>query len=130
MLVERAPAFDIFLLLRRLQGGQAKMAWQSILAETQRNEDLVFPFIGLLLREARLLWQLKAGEKPYLFPSDANLKRELSSRLGFAALAAIWDFAHTAELSVKSGQNTPSQALDILVAELTLLFDATAKHAA
>jgi DNA polymerase-3 subunit delta len=130
VLVDNTPAFDIFLLLRRLQGGQTKAVWQSIQAQTQHNEDLIFPFIGLLLREARLLWQLKAGENPYLFPSDASVKRELSMRLGFASMAAIWDAAHTAELSVKSGQNTPLQALDRLIAELTLLFDATARRAA
>ena len=36
--------------------------------------------------------------------------------------AKLWDAMHTAELSVKSGRRSPSQALDALMGDLTLLF--------
>ena len=47
---------------------------------------------------------------------------ETASRLGAAGLAKLWDAMHTAELSVKSGRRSPSQALDALMGDLTLLF--------
>lgn len=121
-LVEHSPAFDIFALLRHLQAGRAEAVWESILREESLNEDLVFPLSGLLLREARILWQLKAGEKPYLHPQEAQAKRDLAMRLGFSGLSTLWELALTAEYSIKSGQLSPQQALHALISGLTQLF--------
>ena len=55
-------------------------------------------------------------------PSDQQAKQQTASRLGAAGLAKLWDAMHTAELSVKSGRRSPSQALDALMGDLTLLF--------
>ncbi len=120
--VEHAPDFDIFAFLRQIQAGKSAEVWKTVLREEQRSDDLIFPLLGLLQREARLLWQLRAGESPYLHPASAAAKREAALRLGFTGLTALWDAMHTAELSVKSGARSPAQALDALLGELTRLF--------
>ena len=122
MLVEHSPAFDIFSLLRHMQAGRSLAVWQQVLGEEHQQEDMVFPLAGLLLREARILWQLKAGEKPYLHPQDAQAKRELASRMGFTSLARLWELALSAEYAIKSGQYNPEQALHALIAGLGQVF--------
>ena len=120
--VEQAPAFDIFALLRQIQAGNAAAVWKTVLQEERQGDELIFPLLSLLQREARLLWQLRAGESPYLHPSSAAAKREAAARVGFTGLAALWEAMHTAELSIKSGTRTPSQALDALVGDLSRIF--------
>ena len=120
--VALAPTFDIFAFLRQVQGGNAAAMWKALLLEQRQNDDLIFPLLGLLQREARLLWQLRAGESPYLHPASAAAKRETAARLGFTGLTALWDAMHTAELAIKSGARTSAQALDALLGELTQIF--------
>ena len=120
--IEHAPAFDMFAFLRQLQSGNAAAVWQTLLREERQSDDLIFPLLSLLQREARLLWQLRAGESPYMHPSAAAAKRETAMRIGFTGLSALWEAMHTAELSIKSGARTPSQALDALLGDLTRLF--------
>jgi DNA polymerase-3 subunit delta len=43
-------------------------------------------------------------------------------RLGFTGLAAWWEAMYTAELAIKSGARTPSQALDAMLGDLTRIF--------
>ena len=122
--VEHAPDFDIFSFLRQIQAGNAAAVWKTVLQEERQSDELIFPLLGLLQREARLLWQLRAGESPYLHPSAAASKREAAVRLGFTGLAALWEAMYTAEYSIKSGNRSPAQALDALLGELTRLFSA------
>jgi DNA polymerase-3 subunit delta len=119
--VEHAPAFDVFAFLRQVQGGQTAM-WRTLLQEERRNDALIFPLLGLMQREARLLWRLRAGESPSLHPASAAAKREAAARLGCPGLANWGEAMHTAELAIKSGARTPAQALDALLGELTLIF--------
>jgi DNA polymerase-3 subunit delta len=120
--VEPASSFDLFVFLRQVQSGKTADMWRTLLQEERQNDDLIFPLLGLLQREARLLWQLRAGESPYLHPASASAKREAASRLGFTGLAAWWEAMHTAELAIKSGARTPSQALDAMLGDLTRIF--------
>lgn len=116
------PDFNIFQFLRQLQSGQTDAVWQQMLREQARGDDTIFPLLGLLVREARILWQVAAGDPVYVRPQELAAKKQTAARLGPVGLARLWDAAHTAELSIKSGQRSPAQALNALVADLTLLF--------
>jgi DNA polymerase-3 subunit delta len=119
--VHHVPSFDIFSFLRHMQNGRAASAWKNLLQDDQ-GEERIFPLLGLMQREARLLWQLRAGESPYVPASSEQEKRRIAMRLGFTGLTAMWEAMQAAEYAVKSGARTPSQALDALIGELTRLF--------
>lgn len=118
------PRFNIFRFLRLVQDGKAREAWIDILHARQESETLLFPFLALLLREARLLWQISQGETPWVQRGDMDAKRKLASRLGHEGLARFFHLLFKADLSVKSGERRPEQALEALVADLALLFGA------
>ena len=120
--VETVPAFDIFAFARQVQSGNTAAMWQTLIREKRRNDELIFPLLGLLQREARLLWQLRADESPYLHPAAAAAKREAAVKLGFTGLAALWEAMYAAESAIKSGARTPAQALDALLGDLTRIF--------
>ena len=120
--VSPTTEFNVFAFLRQLQAGQAASVWKSILEEQSKGEEPLFYLLAMLQREARQLWQILAGEQVRMGPSDQQAKQQTASRLGAAGLARLWDAMHTAELSVKSGRRSPSQALDALMGDLTLLF--------
>ena len=115
------PAFDIFRFLRLVQGGRVQNAWTDVLRARRENEGLLFPLIGLLIRDARLLWQLLQGENVRMHPAEADAKRKLAFRLGHKGLTRLFELVFLADLSVKSGERQPEQALDALVADLSLL---------
>lgn len=117
-----AQDFNIFQFLRQLTSGQTEAVWRQTLAEQTKGDELIFPLLGLLQREARLLWQSLSGDAASVRPQDLQAKKQLASRLGPAGLTRLWDAMHTAELSIKSGRSSPAQALNELVGELTLLF--------
>lgn len=116
--------FNVFTLLKQIQSGQSREVWRTVLEEQAKGEDPLFYLLAMLQREARQLWQILAGEQVYVRPQDLSDKKRTASRLGGAGLAALWDAMHTAELTVKSGRNTPAQALDSLIGKLTMLFAA------
>lgn len=118
--VSASGEFNIFAFLRQLQSGQTATVWKSILAEQAKGEEPLFYLLALLQREARQLWQALAGEQ-VRGPSD-QAKQQTASRLGVTGLCRLWDAMHAAELAVKSGRRSPPQALDALMADLTLLF--------
>jgi len=119
------PAFDIFRFLRLIQGGKIQNAWISVLHARRTNDGLLFPLLGLLIREARLLWQLLQGESVRTHPAELDAKRKLAFRLGYEGLTRLFGLLFLADVSVKSGERQPEQALDALVADLTLLLAAT-----
>ena len=75
-----------------------------------------------MAREARLLWQLQAGDKVFVPQFVENEKRRLASRVGFAGLCRMFAELQKAELSVKTGARQPLQAMEELVASLSLVF--------
>ncbi|MDR2695892.1 MAG: DNA polymerase III subunit delta [Deltaproteobacteria bacterium] len=119
------PAFDIFRFLRLMQGGRVQNAWTDVLRARRENEGLLFPLLGLLIREARLLWQLLQGEGVRAHPAELDAKRKLAFRLGYDGLTKLFSLLFLADLSVKSGERQPEQALDALVADVSLLLAAT-----
>lgn len=121
-LLSHEPDFNIFTLIRQLQAGQAAQVWQTVLREQNKGEELIFPLLGLLQREARMCWQVLHNDTERLFSRDVESRREPCRRLGVAGLVGLWDAMHNAELSIKTGRQSPSQALDTLIGELSLLF--------
>lgn len=121
-LVVHEPDFSIFSLIRQMQSGQSAEAWKTVLREQARGEELIFPLLGLLQREARFCWQVLHGETGRMNPRDADNRKDLAARLGVAGLVGMWDAMHAAELAIKSGRLNPSQALDSLMGELGVVF--------
>ena len=121
-MAESAPEVIIFEFIRHLQSGNSAVVWRTLLREGDGGESLLFPLLALLTREARLLWQIQAGENVWLPQQTANLKRSLASRLGTSGLANLFAALMEAEWAVKSGRRQPLQALEELVGSLTLAF--------
>lgn len=124
-LVAHNPDFNIFTLIRQLQSGQPSQtaaAWQTVLREQAKGEELIFPLLGLMQREARFIWQTLHNETERMNPRDADSRRALATTLGVKGLADLWDAMHGAELAIKSGRLNPAQALDAFMGELTRLF--------
>lgn len=85
---------------------------------------MLFYFLTMLVREARILWQLALGEEKVVGapPFALDRKRPLAQRMGPDRLAVIWDLALEAELGVKSGEHSPDQAFERLLAGMAELF--------
>ncbi len=82
-----------------------------------------------MAREARILWQMNAGEKVFVPQYVENEKRRLAARVGFEGLSRIFSSLRKAEFSVKSGARQPLQAMEELVADLSLTFAASREEA-
>ncbi len=121
-MAESAPEVIIFEVIRHLQSGNSAAVWRTLLREGDGGESLLFPLLALLAREARLLWQIQAGENVWLPQQTAHLKRSLAARLGTSGLVKLFAALMEAEWAVKSGRRQPLQALEELVGGLTLAF--------
>ncbi|TVM15365.1 DNA polymerase III subunit delta [Oceanidesulfovibrio indonesiensis] len=120
-----APDIDIFGFIQALQKGTASVTvWRQVFADRLSGEGMLFPLLSLLAREARILWQIDAGETQAvrLPPSVMRAKEGLARQLGRTRIAALFDLALEAEYGVKSGERTPEQALERLVAGMAALF--------
>lgn len=116
------PEVIIFDFIRHLQTGNTAKVWKTLLSEGDGGESMLFPLLALLAREARLLWQVQAGENVYLPQHIAGAKRALATKLGTGGLGRVFRVLMEAEWAVKSGRRQPLQALEELVAELTHVF--------
>ena len=116
------PDILIFEFIRHLQAGNAAEVWRTLLREGDGGESLLFPLLALLVRDARQLWQIQAGESIWLPQQTAHLKRSLASRLGTSGLVRLFAVLMDAEWAVKSGRRQPVQALEELVGSLSRLF--------
>ncbi len=121
-MTEFTPEAVIFDVIRQLENGNARAVWKTMLREGDGGESLLFPLLTLMAREARLLWQMNAGDKVFVPQFVENEKRRLASRVGFEGLCRIFSALQKAELSVKSGARQPLQAMEELVATLSLEF--------
>ncbi len=122
--IEQSQEISIFELLRGIQQRQenAPAVWRRILEDRLSGENMVFAFNAVVLREARQLWQLLAGESPPMPPSLIAQKRATAQNLGFAGISRLWELALTADKGIKSGEFNPEQAFEMLAAQLFLLF--------
>lgn len=121
-LINHTSNLDIFAFIKALQNGNAPLVWREVLREKGSGDSLVFPFLGMLVREARLLWQLLVGEEVKLPPYILDEKKRMAQQLGHIALAQIWNIALEAERGIKTGERNTDQAMDAMVANLSSLF--------
>ena len=123
--VDPSINLDIFALMRMLQKGENTAgAWEKIFKDQVSGRDGLFPFLGLLHREARILWHLANNEqnKIFLFPGEKKEKTAMAGRLGREKIALLWNMIMEAEMGVKSGTVLPEQAMENLAANLCRLF--------
>ena len=117
---------DIFAFIRALQGqGQEVSVWRTLLRNhLGSNADMVMPFLALLLREARILWQLQAGEgdKVWMPGKVKAEKSKMASRLGPHRLGRMWAMILEAESGIKSGDLSQSQAQELVVSRMMQVF--------
>lgn len=115
-----SPDCNIFALLRNVMSGNLPAVWKELARNRDGGESLLFPLLSLMARDLRQLWQILAGEDVRLFSQDAGLKKSLAQRLGMAGVARGLAAVADAEFSVKSGRVAPDQALEFLLASMTI----------
>lgn len=123
--VSSHPDMDIFLFLQSLQQGRRiTSAWDKIFRDQNRGEETLFQFMGLLLREARIMWQLETGQDRLvkLHPGIRRQKSALAGTLGKTRISMLWDLALEAESGVKSGRFSTDHAMENLTSKLIKLF--------
>jgi len=124
-LLAHTPDIDIFAFIDALQKDSAAgMVWQKVLTQQLSGRGFLFQFLAMLVREARIMWQLAHQEQGGVrLPQNVlQAKQRLAQQLGGRRIAHIWDLALEAELRVKTGEAGEDQALELLIAELSRLF--------
>jgi DNA polymerase-3 subunit delta len=98
--------------------------WREIFDKELAGEEMIFPFLGLLLYEARIMWRLATGDAAdvRLPPFVLQKKEAMARRLGSKGLTRLFEAAFTAEAGIKSGARRPDQAMEYLTAELFRIF--------
>ncbi len=121
-MTEFTPEAVIFDVIRLLEHGHDSKVWNMLLREGDGGESLFFPLLTLMAREGRMLWQMLAGDKVYCPQYVEDEKRRIATELGFSGMARLFAALAHAEFVVKSGAMQPLQAMERLVAELSLVF--------
>lgn len=121
-IINYTPEFNIFNLIKCIESGNNTQIWAELNKNQNNNDSLFFPFLGLLLREARILWQIYTNEPVNLYPNEIQNKTALAKKLGHLGIIYLFDLILQAELSVKSGKIQVEQCLEILISDLTVLF--------
>ncbi len=143
-IIAHEPDIDVFAFLRAIEaqakgdgdaraGGSGEkdflQAWRAVLVDEVSKDTMLFPFIGALVREARVLWQILFKEKVFIPNYALAEKQHLARTLGLRGVAALWDLALAAEHGLKSGERKEDQALEALTAGLLELFQGRTKGA-
>ena len=114
------PELIVFDFIRSLENDHPVKVWKSLLQDDAEN--LFFPFLSLMNREVKQLWVILHGGKAS-FPSFLiKPKTELANRVGRDGLANILKAIVDADWTVKTNQRQTQQALDELIATMTILF--------
>jgi len=126
-LISHQADMDIFEFISSVMEGRSpERVWQKVFDNrlVSSSDSIFFAFLALMVREARILWELDQGEKPsaWVHPSAVQKKSALAKRLGPTRLARIWGLVLEAEFGVKTGQRTPEQAFEAVVGGLYALF--------
>ncbi len=122
-LLGEQSALNSFAFLTAVLSSSADLSvWRTIFKDqTSTGAGMLMPFLGLLQRELRILWQLATGEehKVALPPFVKREKKPLAAQLGEQGLARIWDLVFQAELDLKTGRKQADQILEFLAANLS-----------
>ncbi len=116
------PESNIFSFMNQIYAGNLSAAWREIYRSQNDLDALLFPFLALLTRDAKTLWQILAGDNPRMHPAAAREKEACARRLGYDGIAQIFACIVQAELAIKSGERSVEQTLEAIVAELSMLF--------
>ncbi|NCC24897.1 MAG: DNA polymerase III subunit delta [Deltaproteobacteria bacterium] len=117
---------DIFAFLRTLRNPRERSAaWAHVLARAD-DDGYALQFSGLLVWEARTMWQLLSGDGDAVrLPPFVRKEKEAAARqIGLTGLAKIWPLALAAERGIKTGAMVPDQALEFLAQGIMGLFNA------
>ena len=122
-LVSHEAEMDVFSFIAAVLGGrEPEKVWKKVFDNrlVSSTDSIFFAFLALITREARILWELAAGEQPSTWVRRADLaaKTKLAKRLGPARLSRIFDLVLEAEFGVKTGQRSPEQAFEAIVGGL------------
>ncbi len=117
------PESNIFSFMSQIYAGDISAAWREVYRSQNDLDALLFPFLSLLSRDAKTLWQILAGENPRMHPSAAREKTASAKRLGFTGVAQIFSCIVQAEHAIKSGERSVEQTLEAVVTQLCLLFN-------
>ncbi len=120
------PDMDSFAFLKALQSRSDKTAlWRKLLRDQlDSGRETVLPFLGLMLWEARQLWQLAAGDagKVTLPPQVKQDKTRMAQKMGLKKIALVWSLVMEAEAGIKSGTASSNQAMEMLISRLMNVF--------
>ncbi len=116
------PESNIFNFISCIQAGNITAAWREIYRGQKDVAALLFPFLALLAREARILWQILSKEPVHIHYSVVQQKERCARKLGFAGIAKIFSLIVQAEQQVKSGACDAEQALELMVVDLVKVF--------
>ncbi len=119
------PEILLFDYIKFLEGGKSYTIWQNLLLENNA-EEIFFPFLAILTREARQLWQIVCNDSALKLPSFImNTKRNTAQKLGKRGIATLFSALSEADYAIKSGRKTVSQSMEELLFKLTLLYKMT-----
>lgn len=118
---------DVFEFISMLQSGATpERVWKKVFDNrmVSSSDNILFSFLALLQRDARIMWELAHGEKPsaWVPQSRQRAMTTTAKRLGPARLSRIWDLTMEAEFGIKSGERTPEQAFEAIVGGLYTVF--------
>ena len=120
-LIKEAVEFDIFELINNLQNGKVVSVWTDL--KKDAPDAILFPLISNLRTAARDAWQILSKDTSSSLNVYAlKYRQALDNKLRLQGIIKLFDALHIADLSVKTGNASTSQALDRLIADLTLLF--------
>ncbi len=96
--------------------------WSIVLKKEINSIDVILPIFSLLLREARIFWQLLHNE-PVNLPSWIKDKKYLiAQKLGIKGVIKMYDIIIDADLKLKTSNINPAILFENVVIELQNLF--------
>ena len=129
-LADYVPEIKLFDLLSNVQHGNVEMVWKAISHEEDGGEELLFPFLGTAVADARALWKYLSHESPSFSRfNDTAFKENLARRLGFEGIGRIFKLAGAVDQAVKSGSATPLGGFERFVSGLSEICAARGRHA-
>lgn len=111
---------DAFACIKKIENGDLAGAWLE--ASKSQASSLLFFLVALLARDLRILWNILMNVPVNLYPAEAAFKRQIAGKLGISGVAEGFSNLADAEWQVKSGRQSPEQALEVLLAAMTQLF--------